>query len=383
MKNILRTVSRISPYLYNFPILMASALVMRALQAGCTQRPPAGLLIGLDGTVFSKTTVNITYPGDNHEKKRKGLSQAGIIGISISAALFLLMLAAALFVCYRKHRDRNRMSRLKSPLDSRFGAPNITSPNIGAYGNPYAAPAVSPPQPFDQSSLSVKERQVMGLQKPVGSRHISSPSYPTPKSWEGTSQPTNNHLPPYSPPGMPTHQAYIPNGPAMVPESPVTSIASSGTYQNSPYSSPRPSPRYNPATTPSIQSSRGTPLSPAQPLGSPQNRDSVPSQTPYAPSQTSPQPPPTQLQSIQTRLEPRSNPRASARRVITKFTSTGGSNTTTGFSSPVQISAPMATHGPRFEHELHEQHERDQHGRRRKPETPQSAESEEQWPGSY
>jgi len=362
---------------------------MVALQAGCTQRPPAGLLIGLDGTVFSTTAVNITFPGDNHNKKRKGLSQGGIIGISVSAALFLLMLGAALFVCYRKYRDRNRMSKLRSPLDSRFGAQNITSPNSGAYGNPYAPPTVRVSQPFDASTLSVKERQVLGLQQPVGSRHISTPSYPQPKAWENTRQPPNHHLPPYSPPGMPIHQAYIPNTPATVPESPVTSIASSGTYHNSPYTSPKPSPTYNSASTTPSTITRGAPLSSSHSLKSPPGKHLTPTQTPYDSPRISPHPPPPPVQSIQTRLEPRSNSRASARRVITKLTGTGNSNTTTGFSSPVQISAPMVNHGPRFEYELHEQEETDQFGRRRRPETPnrietpQSAESEEQWPGSY
>ena len=371
-RSILQIVSGQPIHLTYYIVLTIPSLVLVALRAGCTQRPPPGMLVGLDGTIFSQTPVNITYPGDNHDKKRSGLSKGGIIGISVSAAVFLLMLSAALFVCYRKYRDGNRMTKLKSPLDSRFGAQNITSPNSGAYGNPYAAPAVKLSPPFDVSSLSVKERQLLGLQQPVGSRHISSPSYPPPKAWEGTTQQPNNNLPPYSPPGMPFHQAYIPNVPATVPESPVTSIASSGTYQNSPHHSPNPSPTYVPSSVPSATSHQGS--------------ASLPN---HVSPRITPQPSPSQVDSIQTRLEPRSHSRASARRVITKFTGMGSSNTTTGFSSPVQISAPIVGHGPRFDYELREQDERDPYGRRRRPETPnrietpQSAESEEQWPGSY
>ena len=358
---------------------------MVALQAGCTQRPPAGMLIGLDGTIFSKVPVNITYPGDDHEQKRNGLSKGGIIGISVSAAVFVLMLSAALFVCYRKKIDGRRTKKLKSPLDPRFGAHNITSPNTGAYGNPYTVPAGKESPPFDVSSLSVKERQVLGLQQSVGPGHISTQSNPHPKTWESTTLPSNSHLPPYSPPGMPTHQAYIPNFPAMAPESPVTSIASSGTYQISPYPSPKTSPTHIPESTPSTGYHHGASKSPPQSVAFP----SPPSQTPYTSPRTLSPPPSAQTPSIRTRIESRSNSRASARRVITKFTGTGGVNTSKNVSTPVEISAPIINYGPRFEYELREQQESDYYGRRKVPETPnkiqtpQSAESQEQWPGSY
>jgi len=356
---------------------------MVALEAGCVQKPHVGTRIGLDGSVLSTTPVNITYPGDTGDPRhKKGLSQGGIIGISVTAGVFLLIAAAALFICFRKHVDRKRIKGLQSPLDARFGANNITTPSNGAYGNPYASPPIIVSQPYDPSALSVKERQVLGLQRPVSSRNFSKPSSPPSKNWEGTKQkPSDIQLPPYSPPGMPAHQAYIPTPmPTTVPESPVTSIASSnGTDQDSisAYSTPTTSPKYMPPPPPrSVQDQR----SPA--LYSINNELSPPlAHNQFNSPRASPQPPP-----INTQLPPRSHSRAgSTRNLITKLA--GGSNTTTGFS-PVQISAPLVNHGRRFDFETDpEQREQDQQvpqGRRRRADmTPESAGSEEQWPGSY
>ncbi|KAH8598094.1 hypothetical protein B0O99DRAFT_738941 [Bisporella sp. PMI_857] len=346
---------------------------MTALEAGCVQKAPAGTRIGLDGTVFSTIPVNITFPGDDGTAKhRKGLSKGGIIGISVSAAVFLAIVIAVLFVCFRKYQDKRQMKRLRSPLDSRFGAENISAPTNGAYGSPYPNTTVKVSQPFDASELSVKERQALGLKQPVSSRHISQPTFPAPQSFEETRKPpSTQQLPPYSPPGMPTHRAYIPTT-ATVPESPVTSIASNGTYQMSALSTPNTSPKYTPSTQP-------PPQLPLRTLSS----QSTPTQTPFASPRISPPP----IQPIQTELPPRTKSRAEGpRRVITKLAG-GGSNSAS--FSPVDISGPIVSHGRRFDFEASERDRREQElqnqARRRKRQdmTPESAESQEQWPGSY
>src|SRR5690349_7194116 len=113
---------------------------MVALQAGCVQQPPAGTLIGMDNIVFTTKQVNIMWPGYNpndpqENKKKKGIPQAAIIGISVGLVALLMIALVVFFFVRRQIAARRKQNALKSPLDVRFGAANITSPNPGAYGN--------------------------------------------------------------------------------------------------------------------------------------------------------------------------------------------------------------------------------------------------------
>ncbi|KAM3081098.1 hypothetical protein ACMFMG_005051 [Clarireedia jacksonii] len=110
-----------------------------ALQAGCHQQPPDGTIVGLNGSVFSQYAIVETSPGGNYNtttvptRKSKHLAKKDIIGISVGLGLVLL---ASLFIMFRLWKRFRRLSRshnLHSPLDERYEAANITSPNAGAF----------------------------------------------------------------------------------------------------------------------------------------------------------------------------------------------------------------------------------------------------------
>ncbi|ETS79778.1 hypothetical protein PFICI_09631 [Pestalotiopsis fici W106-1] len=96
---------------------MANFLV--ALEAACQQKPAAGTLVGLDGTVFSTTEISIKDPsasGDDSDSQ-SALSTPTIVGIAIGVVAVLLAVAGFLFVRLRKRRNRR----------VRLGGPSTTS----------------------------------------------------------------------------------------------------------------------------------------------------------------------------------------------------------------------------------------------------------------
>jgi hypothetical protein len=241
-----------------------AALVLIALQAGCIQQPPTGNLIGLEGSVFSTTPVNITSPGSNQSPTssskathKSGLPQGAVIGIAVGLAVLLLATIAILFVCARRRKNWNRLTKksLHSPLHSRFGATNITAPTNGAYGNPYAPPtAVN--EPFHAPSYTAKELNVLDNARTVLEKHHSSPRELKDPSggWRDLAHTRlANALTNQTGTALPTHQAYIPDTFSQVsppPQSPVsetasdaTSDATSDTYQMKDYPSSRSSPK--------------------------------------------------------------------------------------------------------------------------------------------
>jgi hypothetical protein len=229
-------------------------LVLTALQAGCVQQPPTGTIIGLEGSVFSTTPVNITFPGFNQtttstQKKvthKGGLPQAAIIGIAVGLTVLLLITLAILFICSRRRKNLNRLRKklLSSPLDSRFGATNITAPTNGAYGNPYSPPSAVN-EPYNPPQYTAKELTVLDNARTVLEKHHSSPRELKDPSggWKDFAHTRlANALANQNGAALPTHQAYIPtNNPPVSPLSPTISQVSSDTYHAS--SSSRSSPK--------------------------------------------------------------------------------------------------------------------------------------------
>ncbi|KAG9235293.1 hypothetical protein BJ875DRAFT_495141 [Amylocarpus encephaloides] len=179
-------------YLGNFAI---------ALKAGCNQRAVPGMMVGLSGSVFSEQQVVGTFAGDNPnapKSKKKIITTTAIVGIVIGAVVLILIVLAALHFYFRRWRTQRR-KRLDSGLDERFGAPTITSPNAGAYGNPYAFPYVN----------------AAPLHSMDGSITSENGGFPDSKSGYnkedlGTIQQRPTHLPLSK---IPTHKAYIPPSP--------------------------------------------------------------------------------------------------------------------------------------------------------------------------
>ena len=176
-------------------------------------------MIGLSSSVFTYDEITPTFPGDNPNTRssngKKGLSRTAIIGISVGVCGLLVIILVILYCCARRQRLQHMRKGLNSGFHERFGAPNITSPNSGAYGNPYANPAVaSAPLQFvpgshsrdvshDQDYIEHKGGRSLQPQRPI----ISAPQ---------TQMPTHQAYIPISPPQtqMPAHQAYIPKSPA-------------------------------------------------------------------------------------------------------------------------------------------------------------------------
>jgi hypothetical protein len=107
---------------------------------------------------------------------------------------------AILYWIARRRRSKY-MKGLNSDFNERFGAPNITSPNAGAYGNPYADSAVtSAPLQFGGGGHSRNASHNQEYSERKG-------------PWQG--QNSQFHRPVTPPPQtqIPTHQAYIPKSP--------------------------------------------------------------------------------------------------------------------------------------------------------------------------
>lgn len=228
-------------------------------------------MLGLDSTVFTTNAVNATFPGDNpmvakKSDSKRALSTGAIIGIAVGLSALLIAAITISFLCCRNRLALKKLRGLNSGFDSRFGAPNITSPNSGAYGNPYSTSLpinAAPVQPF------------VGSHTP--SRSIDLNEIKDEQHWQNRTEYTQQiQLPLYSPPSkIPTHQAYIPTSPTG---------SHSTQFSNSPYHSPQSSPNY-----PShLMSAHGQPKSRTTPLASPHSRIS-PKTSPNHPPQLSTQ----------------------------------------------------------------------------------------------
>ncbi|KAI2463782.1 hypothetical protein F4781DRAFT_106394 [Annulohypoxylon bovei var. microspora] len=86
-------------YLANFLI---------ALDAGCSQQPPTGTLIGLNDTVFSEARISAVDPAVEKSTGDKGpaLSTTQIAGIAVGTVVVILAIAGFLFVHFRKRHNR-------------------------------------------------------------------------------------------------------------------------------------------------------------------------------------------------------------------------------------------------------------------------------------
>jgi len=340
--------------------------------------------------VFSTTPVNVTFAHNSvtsTSKAKSGVTQKLIIGVSVSGGLLLIFIVAAVFLYYRKRQGGRRMKQLKSPLDARFGATNITSPNNGAYGNPYASPPITVAQDYyNHESLSSKERHVLGMDVPIALER--PPRRQASKRQEATpSPPLGNHLPPYSPPSIPTHKAYITDPftspfTSPSPDSPATTNNSDNAYQMSNYSSPRPSP---PGISPPL-------------LRMPQNEGASPpiqlSSSSVHTQYTQPRksPPINPISPANSHLSGGSrNGREKGHRITSKL-GVGNANASNDQTN-LQISRPIVDHGPRFDFEFAQREMREQElqypasKKKRSDATPvsavSSAVSEELWPGAY
>jgi hypothetical protein len=200
--------------------------VMIALEAGCEQKPKPGVILGLTGTIFSKTAVNITAPApestDAPVAAATGLTIGAIVGIAVGAALLFLGGTALFFVYWRRQKkqekdkqDQNKLNYHRSHASS-FTAISKTSPS----------PFLSPYSQRDRKmSLSIRSMNLQETDPPLGSGKFSGYSVGSGKfssnadyydKLEEEFRSRSNSLDPLkgnnAPPNnaMPTHHAYIP-----------------------------------------------------------------------------------------------------------------------------------------------------------------------------
>ncbi|KAJ9143726.1 LPXTG-domain-containing protein [Pleurostoma richardsiae] len=87
---------------------ITNALV--ALEAGCLQRPAVGSILGLNDTVFSHNIIEIVDPTavspSTGNSSKPHVSAAVIAGIVVGVLLLIAIIAAVLYIRYRKRKNR-------------------------------------------------------------------------------------------------------------------------------------------------------------------------------------------------------------------------------------------------------------------------------------
>ncbi|KAI0884341.1 uncharacterized protein GGS22DRAFT_165430 [Annulohypoxylon maeteangense] len=168
---------------------------LTALQAGCEQKPQAGDLLGLSGSLFTQFQVNITAAPQNQttasdDKSKTTMTTGAIVGIAVGATLLFLGGTGLFWVYHRKQKYL-----YGSPLESQNGRKSISPPLVGNYSNYYGNTQNSLPtnwktraqQPYTNNAdyYDQTEKVVQGNPK---SNYTYNP----------------NQL------GLPTHPAYLP-----------------------------------------------------------------------------------------------------------------------------------------------------------------------------
>jgi hypothetical protein len=98
---------------------------MTALSAGCEQQPAAGMVVGLNDTVFSPTKIQATNPSASAaaSSTKPGLPTTSIVGIVVGIILVLLVISGFFFVRHRKNRNRRlRLGGSPGPSGPRRGS---------------------------------------------------------------------------------------------------------------------------------------------------------------------------------------------------------------------------------------------------------------------
>ncbi|KAI0408036.1 hypothetical protein F4802DRAFT_447240 [Xylaria palmicola] len=160
-----------------------------ALEAGCSQRPSAGEVLGLSDTVFSTAEITaIDSDSTATESNQASLSTPTIVGIAIGAVAVILAIAGFFFVLHR--RRRNRRLRLEG------GASQGSGPGRGRHNRASSLSFrcrahLSPRSPafFPNSSDSAVEEEKGYRDSNVAfGPHLTDPepraSRASPESWQ-------------------------------------------------------------------------------------------------------------------------------------------------------------------------------------------------------
>ncbi|KFA63222.1 hypothetical protein S40285_04900 [Stachybotrys chlorohalonatus IBT 40285] len=135
-----------------------------ALEAGCRQQPADGVVIGLNDTVFTLTSIEIVDPNHIPEAAAgvgSSLSTGVIVGIAIGAVVFLFLAVGCAYMQIRKRRNRAAARRRSNegplaspmsfrcrtrltPLDAEFPADAHRGASEKLYADPGAALSSNP-----------------------------------------------------------------------------------------------------------------------------------------------------------------------------------------------------------------------------------------------
>ncbi|RYP47714.1 hypothetical protein DL768_006250 [Monosporascus sp. mg162] len=185
---------------------------MTALRVGCEQRPTGGNLLGLSGTLFTDSMVEITDPPSNEtlvdpEGSSGTMTQGTIVGIAVGAALLFLG-GTALFWVYHRKQKRLYGEAIGSDYDPRGGgSKSITPPLVGGYNNNNSG---------GKSMVQMSEYEMQSQRK--SSYYATNAEYYATLALEKETAMVNHHHGHSfaAPPRQPEY-AFDPNNPAALP----------------------------------------------------------------------------------------------------------------------------------------------------------------------
>ncbi|CEI39307.1 unnamed protein product [Fusarium venenatum] len=194
-----------------------------ALKAGCMQEPEKGDIIGLSGTIFTATLVNITDPNTNEALPGDDGAPVGsmttgtIVGIAVGCGLGLAGMAWLIWIyCRRSRQRRGAGIKIESPSpDAPMNHRSMYGIQKSSYfhdGTGQKLPTVhAPPRPGGHIRTMSNAQYYDGLER---------------NSEEGVTN-VNYHYAPYSKSNgpnsaLPTHPAYIPRVASKLPDPRIT-----------------------------------------------------------------------------------------------------------------------------------------------------------------
>ncbi|OTA67282.1 hypothetical protein K449DRAFT_390004 [Hypoxylon sp. EC38] len=163
-------------YLANFLI---------ALDAGCKQQPPTGMLIGLNDTVFSQTRISAIDPNTGKTTDDKGptLSIPQIAGIAVGTAVVILALVGFLFVHIRKRRNRRLiLGDIKASAAGQKKSRHRPASSLSFRCQTHLTPRSPSFFPNPSDSTIEEEKSYVGPFSALGS-HPISPESPRQAAW--------------------------------------------------------------------------------------------------------------------------------------------------------------------------------------------------------
>ncbi|GJN75273.1 hypothetical protein PLICBS_009370 [Purpureocillium lilacinum] len=165
---------------------------MTALEAGCKQDPAEGSILGISGSVFSTTAINITDPtAKSKDDGGNGLSPSAIAGIVVGVVLVFLAAAALFTVHWRRERTLDDWDRRyygsssTSPATYRSQSGGLFMSNAqrryftgNAFGDKTAPPYTNSGDYYDQVEAEMQASRLANVSDPRFYKQASSSALP-------------------------------------------------------------------------------------------------------------------------------------------------------------------------------------------------------------